>query len=177
MTAESTIRGGWQGRYFEDFTVGEQIDHGWARTVTENDNHQFTLLTCNSNMTHTNDVFAAETEFGKPLMNSTFTLALVSGLTVRDISENAVANLGWESVEIPGPVFAGDTIYATTEVLDCRESRSRPEAGIIRVRTVGYKQDGGPVMRFVRTVMVYKRGFGPRRGWPRLRDTSAGAVG
>ena len=151
--------------------MGERIDHGWARTVTENDNHQFTLLTCNSNMTHTNDVFAAATEFGKPLVNSTFTLALVSGLTVRDISENAVANLGWDSVDILDPVFVGDTIYATTEVLEVRASRSRPEAGIIRVRTIGYKQDGSPVMRFVRVVMIHRRGHGPRASWPRLDES------
>lgn len=158
---------GFQGRFYEDFTTGEQIEHGWARTVTEGDNHLFTLLTCNSNMTHTNNVFAAETEFGKPLVNSTFTLSLVTGLTVRDISENAVANLGWESVEILGPVFVGDTLYATTEVLECRASKSRPEAGIVRVRTIGYKQDGTPILRFARTVMVHRRGHGPRQAWPR----------
>ena len=157
---------GWIGRYFEDFEAGEVIHHGWARTVTEGDNHLFTLLTCNSNMTHTNRVFAAETEFGRPLVNSTFTLALVSGLTVRDISENAVANLGWESVELPNPVFEGDSIYASTEILDARASKSRPNAGIVKVRTTGYKQDGTAVIRFVRTVMVYRRGTGPRTSWP-----------
>jgi acyl dehydratase len=157
---------GWAGRYLEDFEAGEQISHGWARTVTENDNHLFTLLTCNSNMTHTNDEFAAHTSFGRPLVNSTFTLALVSGLSVRDISENAMANLGWESVEILGPVFVGDTIYASTTVMDRRDSRRRPDVGIIRVETTGYKGTGELVMRFVRTVMVYKRGQGPRQHWP-----------
>ena len=157
---------GWAGRYLEDFEAGEEIAHGWARTVTEQDNHLFTLLTCNSNMTHTNNEFAAHTAFGKPLVNSTFTLALVSGLTVRDVSENAMANLGWESVEILAPVFVGDTLYAATRVLDRRDSRSRPDVGIIRVETVGYKGTGEHVMKFVRTVMVYKRGHGPREHWP-----------
>lgn len=157
---------GWVGRFFEDFTAGERIDHGVARTVTEGDNHAFTLLTYNTNMTHTNNEFAAHTEFGKPLMNSTFTLALVSGLTVRDVSENAVANLGWEAIEILNPVFVGDTIYASTEVLACRESNSRPEAGIIKVRTLAYNGTGQPVMRFVRSVMIHKRGYGPRVNWP-----------
>lgn len=159
---------GFTGRYFEDFTEGERIDHGWSRTVTEGDNHLFTLLTGNSNMTHVNDVFAAATEYGKPLVNSTFTLALISGISVRDVSENAFANLGWESVDILGPVFVGDTVYATTDVLGCRRSRSRPEVGIVRVRTTGYTQGGDPVMRFVRAVMVYRRGYGPRQAWPRL---------
>ncbi|GAB2458956.1 MaoC family dehydratase [Jatrophihabitans fulvus] len=158
--------GGFIGRYLEDFRTGEVITHGWARTVTEQDNHTFTLMTCNSNMTHTNDEFAGHTAFGKPLMNSTFTLALISGLTVRDISENAMANLGWESVEILNPVFAGDTLYAQTTVLDVRESNSRPDVGIIRVDTVGYKGTGERVMRFVRAVMIYKTGHGPRAAWP-----------
>ncbi|MDT2006153.1 MaoC family dehydratase [Rhodococcus opacus] len=163
----------WVGRYFEDFAPGEQIDHGWARSVTENDNHQFTLLTGNSNMTHLNNVVAENTEFGQLLVNSTFTLALVSGISVRDVSENAYANLGWESIEILGPVFVGDTIFATTEVLSCRESTSRPTTGIVRVRTTGYKQDGSPVMEFVRAVLVYKRGHGPREAWPRLVRTAS----
>ena len=158
--------GGWAGRYLEDFEAGEEISHGWARTVTEHDNHLFTLMTCNSNMTHTNEEFAAHTSFGKPLVNSTFTLALISGLSVRDISENAMANLGWESVQILAPVFVGDTLYAATRVLDKRESKSRPDVGIIRVETVGYKGTGQRVMQFVRAVMVYKRGHGPRVHWP-----------
>ncbi|MEV0109779.1 MaoC family dehydratase [Nocardia sp. NPDC050799] len=157
---------GFAGRYFEDFEAGKRIDHGIARTVTEQDNQSFTLLTYNTNMTHTNHEFASHTEFGRPLMNSTFTLALVSGLTVRDISENAVANLGWGEIEILNPVFAGDTIFASTWVLETRESKSRPGAGIIKVRTLAYKGDREPVMRFVRSVMIHKRGQGPRAHWP-----------
>jgi acyl dehydratase len=161
---------GYSGRYLEDFEIGEQIVHGWARTVTEGDNHLFTLLTGNTNMTHTNDEFSKHTEFGKPLVNSTFTLALVTGMTVRDVSENAVANLAWESIELLAPVFVGDTLYAMSTVLDKRESRSRPGAGIVRVETIGYKGSGEQVMRFVRTVMVHKRGFGPRAHWPSPRS-------
>ncbi|MGW4773477.1 MaoC family dehydratase [Nocardia sp. NPDC004278] len=167
--------GGWVGRYFEDFTEGERIDHGVARTVTEADNHVFTLLTYNTNMTHTNNEVAARTEFGKPLMNSTFTLAMVTGLTVRDLSENAVANLGWGEIEILNPVFAGDTLYASTEVLSCRASKSRAEAGIVRVRTLGYKGSGEPVMRFVRSIMIYRHGHGPRAGWPAPPSVVGGA--
>jgi acyl dehydratase len=160
------MAGGWMGRHFEDFAPGERIDHGVSRTVTDNDNQLFTLLTYNTNLTHTNSDVAAQSEFGRPLMNSTFTMAMVIGMTVRDVSENAVANLGWESIEILGPVFAGDTLYASTEVLGVRESGSRPQAGIVRVRTLGYKGTGEPVMRFVRTAMIWKRGFGPRAHWP-----------
>lgn len=163
--------GGFVGRYFEDFEPGEVIRHGVARTVTETDNHLFTLLTLNTNMTHINDEWAAHTSFGKLLVNSTFTLALVSGITVRDISENAMANLGWESVEILGPVFVGDTIYATTTVLDARASASRPEVGIVRVETTGYKGSGEPVMRFTRAVMIYRSGHGPRVAWPEPLET------
>lgn len=157
---------GWFGRHFEDFTQGERIDHGVSRTVTENDNHAFTLLTYNTNLTHTNDDVAAQSEFGRPLMNSTFTLALVIGISVRDTSENAVANLGWEEIELFGPVFAGDTLYASTEVLELRQSKSRPDAGIVRFRHYGYKTNGEIIIRFTRTAMIWKRGHGPRAAWP-----------
>ncbi len=169
------MSGGWMGRHFEDFVAGERIDHGVSRTVTENDNQLFTLLTYNTNLTHTNNDVAEASEFGRPLMNSTFTMAMVIGMTVRDVSENAVANLGWEGIEILSPVFAGDTLYASTEVLEVRESKSRPEAGIIKVRTLGYKTNGDPVMRFTRSAMIWKRGFGPRANWPQPSEDAGRA--
>jgi len=138
------------------------------------DNTWFTLLTCNTNQIHFNADYAARSEFGRPLMNSCLTLSLVTGLSVPDISQNVVANLGWDHVTLPAPVFAGDTIYAESEVLETRASRSRPGQGIVRVRTRGYNQDGTVVIEFERTVLVHSRQTspklhrpGPRTGPPR----------
>lgn len=150
------------GRYFEDFTVGMVMRHPTGRTVTATDNTWFTLLTCNPNQIHFNRHYSEQTEFGQPLMNSTFTLALVTGLSVADVSQHAV-NLGWEEVRMPAPVFEGDTIYAQTEVLSTRESESRPTMGIVAIKTIGFKQDGTVIMEFKRTILVYKRGKGPKR--------------
>lgn len=151
-----------EGRFYEDFSVGLVMRHPIGRTVTATDNSWFTLLTCNTNPIHFDRHYAAQTEFGQPLVNSTFTLALVLGLTVADVSQNAV-NLGWDEVRMPAPVFEGDTIYAQSEVLSVRESESRPAMGIVGVRTTGFKQDGTVVMEFRRTVLVYKRGRGPTK--------------
>ncbi len=148
------------GRCYEDFAVGMILRHPIGRTVSEVDNTWFTLLTNNSNPIHFDRHYAAQTEFGQPLMNSTFTLALVVGLSVSDISRNAV-NLGWTDIELPAPVFAGDTIYAQSEVLSARESKSRPHMGIVEVRTTGFKSDGTVVITYRRSVMVYKRGHAP----------------
>jgi len=156
-----------QGRYYEDFAVGDVYEHPYGRTVTDADNVWFTNLTLNTNPLHVDYAFAAQTEFGRPLVNSAFTLALVTGMSVIDISENALANLGWDKVQLPAPVFFGDTLYAESEVLETRESRSRPTAGVVRVRTRGYKQDGTVVIEYERTVMAYKRGASPRRARPR----------
>ena len=145
---------------YEDFETGMVIRHSLGRTVTTTDNVWFTLLTNNSNPIHFDRHYAAQTEFGQPLVNSTFTLALVLGLTVADVSQNAV-NLGWQDIRMPAPVFEGDTIYAQTEVLSTRESASRPTMGIVEVRTTGYKSDGTVVMTFRRTILVYKRGHAP----------------
>jgi len=158
-----------QGRYFEDFEVGEVYEHPYGRTVTDADNVWFTNLTMNTNPVHFDYAFAAQTEFGRPLVNSAFTLALVTGMSVIDISENAFANLGWDKVRLPAPVFVGDTLYAESEVLEKRESRSRPNVGIVHFHTRGYKQDGIIVIEYERTVMVYKRGTSPRRARPRPR--------
>jgi len=157
------------GRYFEDFRVGEVYRHALGRTLSEADNTWFTLLTCNPNEIHFNADYARQTEFGKPLVNSCLTLALVTGLSVPDISRHLVANLGWDRVRLPAPVFAGDTIYAESEVLETRPSSSRPGQGIVRVRTRGYKQDGTVVIEFERTVLVHSRRSEPPRKRPSPR--------
>ena len=157
------------GRYFEDFKVGDVYRHAIGRTLTEADNTWFTLLTCNPQELHFNADLAAQTEFGKPLVNSTLTLALVTGLSVPDISQHIVANLGWDKVKLPAPVVAGDTIYAQSEVLETRPSKSRPGQGIVRVKTIGYKQDGTVVIEFERSVLVYSRDSAPVRQRPQPR--------
>lgn len=115
----------WEGNFFEDFTVGEVYRHGLGRTISEADNTWFTLLTCNTLQAHFNADYASHTEFGRPLVVSTLTLAVITGLSVSDISQNAVANLGWDRVRLPRPVFVGDTLYAETEILERRRSASR----------------------------------------------------
>jgi itaconyl-CoA hydratase len=152
---------GWTGRVFEDFEVGDVYEHPLGRTILAADNTWFTLLTMNTNPVHFDAAYAARTEFGKPLVNSCLTLAIVTGQSVTDLSQNAVANLGWDAVRMPHPVFEGDTIYARSEVLDARESKSRPHVGIVRVKTTGFNQDRTVVLEFTRTFMVYKRGAVP----------------
>ena len=144
-------------------------DASIGRTVTATDNSWFTLLTNNSNPIHFDRYYAAQTEFGQPLVNSTFTLALVVGLSVADISQNAV-NLGWQDIRLPAPVFEGDTLYAQTEVLSARESGSRPTMGVVEIATTGYKQDGTIVITFRRTILVYKRGHAPVRPIPSIKE-------
>ncbi len=156
-------------RSFEDFAVGMVIKHPLGRTITAVDNSWFTLLTVNSNPIHFDRHYAAQTEFGQPLVNSTFTLAVVTGLTVADVSQNAV-NLGWDEVRMPAPVFEGDTLYAQTEVLSARESKSRPHMGLVEIRTTGFKQDGTVVLTFRRTVLVYKAGKAPQVPTPLSRS-------
>lgn len=150
-----------EGRFFEDFAVGAVIRHPVGRTITEADNIWFTGITHNPNQVHFNADYAARTPYGKMLVNSCFTLALVTGLTVNDLSQNGI-NLGWDKVRMPNPLFVGDTVYARSEVLALRESRSRPQFGIVQVRTYGYKQDGTVVLEFERTIMVYKRAHAPQ---------------
>jgi itaconyl-CoA hydratase len=157
------IKPGWAGRLFEDFEVGDVYQHPLGRTVIAADNIWFTLLTQNTNPIHFDREYAAKTEYGKPLVDSTFTLALVTGQSVMDISQNAMANLGWDEVRLPNPLFEGDTVYSRSEVLEKRESKSRPSVGIVRFKTVGYKQDGTVVIEFKRTVMVYRRGHVPQQ--------------
>jgi acyl dehydratase len=158
---------GWQGRFFEDFEVGDLYRHPLGRTVLAADNVWFTLLTQNSAPIHFDRHYAEQTEFGRPLVDSTFTLALVTGQSVTDVSQNVMANLGWDEVRLPHPVFEGDTIYSQSEVLSTRESRSRPNVGIVTVQTTGYNQDGVAVITFKRTMLIYKRGHAPRPPRPR----------
>lgn len=159
---------GWQGRFFEDFSVGDVYQHPLGRTVSTTDNAWFTLLTQNTAPIHFDQFYASQTEFGRPLVDSTFTLALVTGQSVTDVSQNVFANLGWDEVRLPAPVFEGDTIYSQSEVLETRESRSRSNVGIVTVRTIGYNQRGEVVISFKRTIMVYKRGQAPQIPRPAL---------
>ena len=151
------------GRDLEDFVVGDVFEHRPGRTVTEADNIHFSLLTMNRHPLHCDAVYAEGTEFGQALVNSTFTLAVVTGLTVDDISARAIANLGWREVKLAAPVFVGDTLYARTKVLGSRASESRLGAGIVTTYTEGYKQDGTVVLSFERTILVPRRGREPAR--------------
>ena len=155
------VKEGWQGRFFEDFEVGDIYEHPLGRTVTTTDNAWFTLLTQNTAAIHFDRHYAEQTEFGRPLVDSTFTLALVTGQSVTDVSQNVFANLGWDEVRLAAPVFEGDTIYSQSEVLEKRESRSRENVGIVTVKTTGYNQQGTVVITFKRTIMVYKKGRAP----------------
>jgi acyl dehydratase len=157
-----TVKQGWRGRYFEDFEIGDVYAHPLGRTVTNTDNIWFTLLTQNTAPLHFDSNYAAQTEFGRPLVNSCFTLALVTGQSVIDISQNVMANLGWDEVRLPNPVFEGDTIYSRSEVLDKRESKSRQSAGLVTVKTTGRNHHGKVVIEFKRTLLVYKAGHAPK---------------
>lgn len=145
------------GRYYDDFAVGDTFKHWPGRTVTAADNTWFTLLTMNQHPIHFDEEYAKQTEFGKPLVNSTLTLAIVVGMSVQDVSQNAVANLGWTDIAMPAPVFNGDTLYAESQVLEKRESRSRPGQGIVTVSTRAWKQDGTTVMTFKRSILVARK--------------------
>ncbi len=153
-------RRGWTGRFYEDFEVGDVYRSRHGRTISEADNTWFTLLTNNTNQIHFNVEYAKRTDFGRLLVNSTLTLAIVVGLGVADVSENGFA-LGWETVKLPSPVFVGDTLYCEQEIVDKRESRSKPQWGVVRVHTRGLNQDGRIVIEFVRSVMVWKRAHAP----------------
>jgi len=155
------ISTGWEGRYYEDFEPGDIYIHPYGRTITENDNIWFSLLTMNTNEIHFNSDYSAGTEWGRPLINSALTLAIVLGMSVMDVSQNAI-NLGWEEIKLLNPVFAGDTLYAQTEVLEKRESKSRPQMGIVKVKTIGYNQNNVPVIEMKRTIMVWKKQYAPR---------------
>lgn len=146
------------GRYLEDFEVGDIYEHRPGRTITEYDNVMFTLMTMNTHPLHFDTSYGAKTEFKKPLVNSALTLAIVTGMSVSDVSQKAIANLGWDKVRLTGPVFNGDTIFAESEVLSKRESQSRPTQGIVTIRTTGKKADGTVFMTFERSMLIPKRG-------------------
>lgn len=154
------------GRFFEDFAVGDVYRHPLGRTISDVDNTWFTLLTMNTNQSHFNAHYAAGTEFGKPIVNSGLTVAILLGITVSDISQHAVANLGWDDIRLTHPVFAGDTLYGESMVLELRESRSRPHAGIVTVKSRGLNQDGVECLSWRRTVMVLKRAAAAHGSFP-----------
>ncbi|TRU37778.1 MAG: MaoC family dehydratase [Microcystis aeruginosa Ma_MB_F_20061100_S20] len=149
------------GLYYEDFQVGDVFEHRPGRTITDVDNIWMTLLTMNIQPVHFDAAYASQTEWKKMLVDSTFTLALLTGMSVRTVSAKVVANLGWNNVKATHPVFAGDTLYAESTVLSKRESKSRPTQGIVTVSTRGVNQDGVEVMSFERTMLIYKRGHSP----------------
>ena len=148
------------GRYLEDFEVGDVYEHRPGRTISEADNTWFTLLTMNQHPIHFDAEYAKHTEFGKTIVNSALTLSIVVGMSVSDVSQKAIANLGWTDIQIPNPVFPGDTLYAETEVLSKRESKTRATQGIVTVKTRAHNQGGDLVMEFERSVLVPKRGHG-----------------
>lgn len=158
----------WRGRFYEDFDVGDVFRSRLGRTVTETDNVWLTCLTMNTNQMHFNAPLAERTRFGRILVNSTLTVALVTGLTVADTSENAAANLEWEAIRLPNPVFHGDTLWAESEILDKRESRSNPSVGIVGMRSRGINQRREVVVEYRRRFMVYKRNA------PEVADTFPG---
>jgi acyl dehydratase len=146
------------GRYFEDFTVGDVYEHRPGRTITQADNTWFTLLTMNTHPLHFDEEYAKASEFGRCVVASPLTLAILVGMSVTDVSQKAIANLGWKEIRLSHPVFAGDTLYAESSVTDKRESRSRPEAGLVSVHTIGRNQQGTVVCEFDRTILVARRG-------------------
>ena len=149
------------GRYYEEFVVGDVYEHRPGRTITETDNTWFTLLTMNTHPSHFDVEFAAKTEFKKPLVSSPLTVAIMTGQSVSDVSQKSVANLGWKEIRLLKPLFAGDTLYSETEVLEKRESEKRPEQGIVTIKTIGKNQHGEVVCDFIRVMLIWKKGFGP----------------
>ena len=145
------------GRYFEDFQVGDIYQHRPGRTITQYDNISFTLLTMNTHPMHFDEEYAKHSEFGRCIVCSPLTVALMVGMSVTDVSQKAIANLGWTDIKLTHPLFAGDTLYAESEVLEKRESKSRPNAGLVSVKTVGLNQDGVKVCEFNRTMLIMKR--------------------
>ncbi|PSP44155.1 monoamine oxidase [Halobacteriales archaeon QH_6_64_20] len=176
---ERRLVSGWQGRYYEDFEVGDIYKHPYGRTVTETDNVWFTNLTLNANPMHFNEPYAAETEFGERLVDGPFVIALAVGMSVVDVSTNATANLGYDEVRHHGPVFHGDTIFAESEVLSKRELESREHVGIVTTELRAFNQDSDLVLTLERTPMVLKREYAEPSaaqppGWPEGIGTQFG---
>ncbi|WP_066288189.1 MaoC family dehydratase [Arthrobacter sp. B6] len=173
---ESRVVAGWSGRLFEDFSPGDIYYHPFGKTVTESDNQSFTLMTQNVAKTHVDRNFAKATEFGLPLVNSAFTLALVTGQSTIDLSMNVFANMGWDEVRMPSPVYEGDTIYSRSKVLSTRASKSRPNLGLVTVATEGFNQDNKIVVSYRRTFMVYRQGHLPGSGSARPDETTLPSI-
>ena len=148
------------GRYFEDFEVGHTYEHRPGRTINETDNTWFTLLTMNTHPLHFDKEYAKKSEFGKILVNSTLTLSVVVGMSVSDVSQKAIANLGWKEIKLPNPVFVGDTLYSESEVISKRMSKSREHQGIVTIETSGINQNGQTICAFERTMLIPFKGFG-----------------
>lgn len=146
------------GRHYEEFVVGDVYEHRPGRTISEADNTWFTLLTMNTHPLHFDAEYGKASEFGRCIVASPLTLAILVGMSVTDVSQKAIANLGWRDIRMTAPVFPGDTLYAESEVLEKRESNSRPTAGLVTVRTTGRNQTGKVVCSFERTILVAKRG-------------------
>jgi len=161
-------KNGWKGRFFEDFSVGDVYEHPLGRTVLDADNSWFTLLTQAQSPVHFDRHYASATAFKKPLVNSCLVLSMVTGQSVTDLSINVFANLGWDEVRLSAPVFEGDTIYSRSEVLELKDSASRPNIGIVKVRTTGFNQDGKTVISFLRSFMVYREAQAPESSRPQL---------
>lgn len=157
MAIEKPSPVGSDGRYFEDFAVGDVYQHPLGRTITATDNAWFTLLTMNTNQMHFNDHYASKSTFARQLVNSGLTVAMVLGLSVSDISQNAIANLGWTDIKLLHPVFVDDTLYAESLITALRKSESRSYAGLVTCFTRGLNQHGDIVLTYTRTVMVYRR--------------------
>jgi acyl dehydratase len=169
------------GRFYEDFEVGDVYQHPIGRTISEADSTWFTQLTCNTNQNHFNAHLAASNPItgGRIIVNSGLTVALVLGLSVLDMSQNAVANLGWTDIELTHPVYVGDTLYAESLCTSKRESGKRPGMGIISMFTRGLNQDGDTVLTWKRTVMIPCRGQGIGEGYfpqPKAGPLSAEAA-
>jgi acyl dehydratase len=146
------------GLHYEQFVVGDIFEHRPGRTVTELDNIWQSLINMNNHPAHIDLAYAQQTEFKKLLVNSSVTLSIVSGMTVATMSARAIANLGWDEVRLPNPVYVGDTLYAESEVVSKRESRSRQGQGIVTIKVIGRKQGGTPVITYLRTFLVPKEG-------------------
>ena len=181
----STVKEGWTGRYFEDFEIGDVYQHPWGRTISEADNTWFTLFTLNTNQMHFNAHYAERSTFGRILVNSGLTVAMILGQSVIDLSQNAIANLEWESIRLTAPVFVGDTLYSESRVVAKRLSASRPYAGIVTAQTRGLNQDAVIVLEWTRSVMVYRRSAPQDKGhfpvsdqpWPGVRRPASAGSG
>lgn len=167
---DMNVKTGWQGRFYEDFEVGDIYQHPLGRTISEADNTWFTLLTMNTHQAHFNVEAGKTSEFGRRLVVSTLTLAIATGQSVIDTTQNAFANLSWRNVNLVHPVYIGDTLWSESMVTKKRESNSRPHAGIVSVKTRTLNQDGIEVLSFDRTFYVHKKASAGSVSWfPKAR--------